>query len=101
ECEHRSTLPSCNLGDDVRGRAETIETDLFSSARDHERAPPDQAGTEQRRECHVRAGLAERERKACIGDGCRRIAAVPCISREQRPIAEVLTIHSAIRADPT
>jgi hypothetical protein len=69
--------------------AKAIEPQLFARARDHQRTPADQAGAEQGGERHVARQLAERERKARIGDRRRREAAVAGIPGEERAIAEI------------
>ena len=81
------------------GGAETIEAELLAVAGDHQRAPADQAGAEQRGERHVAAGLAEREGEARVGDRRRREAAVAGVAGEQRVIAQIFAVPDAIGAD--
>ena len=89
ECEYRSPLPLCDLGNNMGGCAEAIESQFLAVAGDHQRTPANQAGAEQRGERHVAAGFTEWKRKARIGDRSCREASVPSIASEERMIAEV------------
>jgi hypothetical protein len=83
----------------VRCRTETIESDVPAFARYHEGSPAYQPGTERWRKGNVAAFLAERERKARIGDCCCRETAVTRIPSEERPVTEIFTVLGAIRTD--
>jgi hypothetical protein len=79
--------------------AKAVQPQLFANAGDHERTPADQAGAKQGGERHVAATLAERERKARIGDRRRRETAIARVHGEERAIAEILLAVHAIGAD--
>jgi hypothetical protein len=81
------------------GGTKAVEPNLFAFASDHQRTPADEAGAEQRGERHVAAGLAERERKARIGDRRRREAAIASKPGEERVIAEIFLAARAIGTD--
>jgi hypothetical protein len=81
------------------GCPEPIEPDVLAFARDLEGSPAYQSGTEQRRERHVAAYLAERERKPRIGNCRCREPAVSRIPSEERPVTEVLAVLGAIGTD--
>jgi hypothetical protein len=66
--KHRAPLPFRDLRQDMGRSTKTIESQLFAVSDDHQRPPADQAGTEQGGKRDVAAGLAEREREACIGN---------------------------------
>jgi hypothetical protein len=61
--------------------------------------PADQARAEQRRQRHIAARLAERKRKARVGDDRGREAAVTRVAGEERRIAEVFPLRLAIGTD--
>ncbi len=99
EGEDRAPLPSRDLRHDMRGGAEPVEAEPPAVAGDHQRAPADEAGAEQRSKRHVAAVLAERKGIARIGDRRGREAAVPAVAGEERAIAEVFVAARAIGAD--
>ena len=99
EGEKLAALPARDLGDDVRGGAETVEPEPPALARHHQRAPADQARAQQRRACSASPPcLAERKHIAGVGDGLRGVAAVAGVAGEQRVVAEVFLTAAAIGA---
>ena len=88
-----------DLCQDMGGSAKSEQPQSLAVAGDAQRAPADQAGTEQGCERFVAAGIAQREGEACIGHGRRGVAAVARVAGEQGAVAQVLALHPAIRTD--
>ena len=90
EGEHPPSLPSADLGDDVRGRAEAVEADRPPVPGHFERPPADQAGAKQRRGRDRIEVLGEREGEGRVGDRMGGEAAVAGVAGEERRVAQVL-----------
>src|SRR5512143_1871928 len=100
ECEHAPPLPFCNLRQNVRRRAEAVETERFALARHPIAAPANQPGAEPRCDRRVLTIFAERKTKARIGNRMVCEPAVARITGEYRRIAQIFAIAAAIRAGP-
>src|SRR5208337_5415570 len=100
EAEDASPLPSADLGDDVRRRAETVDADRLSVAGGLQRPPADQPGAERGRLSDRIGPLVEREGEGRVGDRMGREAAVAGVAGEQRRVAKVLAPGPAIGASP-
>src|SRR5512136_2518382 len=100
ECEHAPSLPFCDLRQNVRRRAEAVETERLALARHTIAAPADQSGAEPRCDRRVLTILAERKTKARIGDRMVCETTVTRITGEYRRIAKIFAIAAAIRAGP-
>src|SRR5206468_3030263 len=72
------------------------DAEMLSIARHHQRAPADQARTQQRRDSDIVAGLAERKAVAGVRDEMRGKAAVARVASEARTIAEIFPAAPAI-----
>ena len=90
EREHAPALGERDLADDVRRRAEPVQTESFRIARKSQRAEADQAGTEQRRGLQIRISVREREAEAFVGHRRLCVAAVGRVAGEARVVAEIL-----------
>src|SRR5262249_28603306 len=98
EGEDLSALPDRHLRDDVRGSAEAVETQSLAVARLLERAPADQARTEQRGAGDRIASRIQVEGIIGVGERVRGEAAVAGVAGKQRLVAEVFGALPAIGA---
>ena len=80
----------------MAGRTETEDAEMLSIARHHQRAPTDQAGTQQRGNGNIVAGFTERKAIAGIRDEMRGKAAVARVAGKARAVAEVFPAAPAI-----
>ncbi len=82
----------------MRGRAKPVEAERFALTGDFQRPPPDQSGTQQRRQRNRIPGFTEGKGEARVGDGGRGETAITGVTGEQRPVAEILAPLQAIGA---
>src|SRR5258708_29687293 len=94
-----TALPAYNLGDDVPGRAKTIDAEPLGVSSHHQRPPADQAGAQEWRDRNIVAVFAERESVARVGNGVRGEAAVPRVAGEKRAVTEIFHALPAEAAD--
>ena len=78
-----------DLRDQVRRRAEAVESDARGVAGHAQRAVADQSRAQQRRGVHVIDACGQREAVVGAGNGVLRIAAVARVAGELRRVAEV------------
>lgn len=98
--EHAPPLPAADLGDDVGGRPEPVETDRSGIAGHPQRAPADQPGAQEgRRRDRVQARV-ERDGEGGLGQEMAREAAVAGAAGEAGGVAEVLAPRLAVGAVP-
>src|SRR3984885_12521858 len=100
EGEPPPPLPATDLGDDVPGGAEAINTDRPPVPGELERAPADEAGAQQRRRRDRVEILGKRKDKIPFGDRMSRVTAVSGVAGEQGCIAQVFASAPAIGASP-
>src|SRR5512132_397245 len=98
EGEDTLTLMAGDLGDDVGRRAEAVQAEARSIAREPERSKADQPGTQERRRRDVVVGLRRCMAEPLVGDDVLGIAAVAVEAGELRVIAEVLAARAAVAA---
>jgi hypothetical protein len=82
-----TSLPASHLRDDMSGGAKTIDAEMFSLARNHQGAPADQAGTQQRCNGDVAACLPECKTIAGVRDKVGGKPSVARVAGEERAIA--------------
>ena len=87
-----------DLHDDVRRRAEPVETEPLGVAREPKRPVADQAGAQQRCDLEIGVLLGQPEAEALVGDGVFGEPAVPVVAGELRPVAEILEVGEAVAA---
>src|SRR4029453_1729795 len=95
EGEHAAPLVPRDLGDEMRGGAEAVETEALRVAREAERAIAEDPGAGERGPFRVADTLGERQDVARVGDGQLRVAAVDVVAGEARARAEVLAPGAA------
>src|SRR5215217_6585068 len=98
EGEHAPPLVHRDLADDVRRRAEAVQTEALRVAREPQRAVADQPAAQQRRELERVRLVRQREAEALVGDRPLGVAAVDVAAREASALAEVLAPRAAERA---
>jgi LTXXQ motif family protein len=98
ESEHLAALPARDLRDDVRGGTKAVESNIFAVSSHLQRAPPDQAGAQKRRQRDIIAVIGQRQYVSRIRNDVRGITAVTRIACKQWPVAEVFTPFAAIPA---
>lgn len=101
KCKHFFSLLTGNLREDVRGGAESIQSDSFGVAGHGIGAIADQSGTQQRRGADI--VIARRQRKAIarIRHRIFGITAITVITDEAWGVAQVLALFLAIGAMAT
>ena len=95
------TLPSLvlrDLGDDVRGGAEAVQSEPLGVARHPQRAVADQARAEQRRGLEILVALGNGEAEPLVRDDALGVAAVQLVPGEAGPVAQVLAPGAAVAA---
>src|SRR5512132_1792442 len=98
EREDTLTLMAGDLGDDVGRRAEAVQAEARSIAREPQRSKADQPCTQERRRRDVVIGLRRCMAEPLVGDDVLGIAAVAVEAGELRVIAEVLAARAAVAA---
>ena len=68
EGKNIAALRACDLGDDVRGRAEAVESDTPALAGHPQRTPADEARAQQRRGGDITPPFRQHEHEARVGD---------------------------------
>ena len=94
-----TSLPICDLCNDMRGGAEPVQPEMFRISSHGERAPADQACAKKRRERRVLTRLAERKTVARVGQKMRGKAAVARIAGKYGMVAEIFAVLAAIAAN--
>src|SRR5690606_24004656 len=91
-------LPGRDLGEDVRGVAETVEAETLCIPGHRQRAVADQARAQQRRRLSIRVACRQREAEALVDHDELGVAAGALVAGELGAVAQVLAAAPAVAA---
>src|SRR5262249_30067619 len=89
----------CNLDQNMRRRAKTVESQRLPLARHPVASPADKSCAEPRRNLRVFTMLSQRKAKARVGNHVGGKTSVPGVARKHRGITEVFSTTLTVRTE--